>query len=166
MLTTCTDCADDDDDAALFAKIKSGKYDVGDPVWDRISSGAKSLVSRMLCVDAAQRLKSADCLQDQWLRSYEAACGNMHHGAATGGSSLQWRCAHVPQVRSVRQTVSVTRLLSARSVRRQGLPQGEADASGLLYGQGSQTHTNGGSHGSGTGEPGSSSAEDLSLIHI
>lgn len=158
-------CADDDDDAALFAKIKSGKYDVGDPVWNRISSDAKSLVSRMLCVDAAQRLKSEECLQDQWLRSYEAAFENMHGGASAGGSSLPWRAAGVLQVRSERQTVSVTRLLSARSVRRQGLPQGEGDASGwLLHGRGSQVHTNGGSNGSGNVEPGSSSAEDVAYV--
>jgi hypothetical protein len=36
--------ADDDVDAVLFRKIKSGKYDADDPVWDGISGSAKDLV--------------------------------------------------------------------------------------------------------------------------
>lgn len=157
--------ADDDDDAVLFAKIKSGQCDVEDPIWDTISNGAKSLVSRMLCVDAAQRLKSAECLQDQWLRSNEAAFENQHRGTSAGASSLQWRVPALPHVRSERQTVSVTRLLSARDVQRHGLPQGEGDV-GLIYAPGAemQRGSRGASNGSGAGEPGSSSAEDVAYV--
>lgn len=36
--------ADDDIDAVLFRKIKSGKYDADDPIWDGISASAKDLV--------------------------------------------------------------------------------------------------------------------------
>ena len=36
--------ADDDVDAVLFRKIKSGKYDADDPIWDSISPSAKDLV--------------------------------------------------------------------------------------------------------------------------
>lgn len=44
--------ADDDIDAVLFRKIKSGKYDADDPVWDSISAAAKDLiVSALLQTD-------------------------------------------------------------------------------------------------------------------
>ncbi len=36
--------ADDDVDAVLFRKIKSGKYDADDPVWDGVSAAAKDLI--------------------------------------------------------------------------------------------------------------------------
>lgn len=159
-------CADDDDDAVLFSKIKAGKCDVEDPVWETISAGAKSLVSRMLCVNAAERLTSAGCLQDEWLRSHEAAFTNLHGGNLADGSTAhaQWRASAVPQLRSERQTVSVTRLLSARSVRRQGLPQGEGDGGWLQAASGDMHAQQGGSHGFGTGEPGSSSAEEVAYV--
>jgi serine/threonine protein kinase len=160
-------CADDDDDALLFAKIKSGKYDMGDPVWNSISDGAKSLVSRMLCVDAAQRLKSSECLQDEWLRSHEAAFKNAQCGTPAGRSSAQGRASQWPRMRSERQNVSVTRLLCARSVRRQGLPPGEGEV-GVGNVPRGEPHTHQGtSYGSGSGaagEPGSSSAEDVAYI--
>jgi serine/threonine protein kinase len=161
--TTCSNCADDDDDAVLFAKIKSGKYDVEDPVWDRISTGAKLLVSRMLCVDAAQRLKSAECLQDEWLRSYEAGFENLKRSASRIGAPTRWCVPESPQQRSERQAVSVTRLLSARSVRRQGLPQGEGHV-GWLCAPGEFHQKLGVSNGCGTGEPGSSSADDVAFV--
>lgn len=51
MSNTCADqsspagyAADDDVDAMLFRKIKSGKYDADDPIWDGISASAKDLV--------------------------------------------------------------------------------------------------------------------------
>ena len=39
--------ADDDVDAVLFRKIKSGKYDADDPIWEGISGPAKDLVVRV-----------------------------------------------------------------------------------------------------------------------
>lgn len=58
---------DDQNDAALFAKIKTGKYDDDDPIWDNVSEGAKDLVARMLTVDAEARLSAQECLQHPWL---------------------------------------------------------------------------------------------------
>ena len=37
-------CADDENDAVLFEKIKSGAYDADDPIWDHVSEPAKDLV--------------------------------------------------------------------------------------------------------------------------
>ena len=45
FLLHCVDVdADDDVDAVLFRKIKSGKYDADDPVWDGVSTAAKDLI--------------------------------------------------------------------------------------------------------------------------
>lgn len=40
----------------LFQKIKSGKYDDDDPIWDNISNEAKDLVAKLLTIDAKKRL--------------------------------------------------------------------------------------------------------------
>ena len=37
---TCAQHADDDVDAVLFEKIRSGEYDADDPIWDSISDQA------------------------------------------------------------------------------------------------------------------------------
>lgn len=42
--------ADDDNDAVLFEKIKSGNYDADDPIWENISDEAKDVVAKLLTV--------------------------------------------------------------------------------------------------------------------
>jgi serine/threonine protein kinase len=121
--------ADDDDDAALFAKIKSGKYDVGDPIWDSISTGAKRLVSRMLCLDARARATAPACLCDPWL---QAAGASFAAASQVTQRSSDSHGLQPPRRRSLseRQSKSVTRLLSARSVRRQGPAGSSGDGAG------------------------------------
>jgi hypothetical protein len=51
--------ADDDNDAVLFEKIKSGNYDADDPIWENISDEAKDVVAKLLTVRPGQ---CADCL--------------------------------------------------------------------------------------------------------
>lgn len=41
---------DDDNDAVLFEKIKSGNYDADDPIWENISDEAKDVVAKLLTV--------------------------------------------------------------------------------------------------------------------
>lgn len=41
-------CADDENDAVLFEKIKLGEYDADDPIWDHVSDSAKDLVVSQL----------------------------------------------------------------------------------------------------------------------
>ncbi len=60
--------ADDDNDAVLFEKIKSGEYDADDPVWDHVSDDAKDLVARLLVVDASRRLTAGQALKHPWLQ--------------------------------------------------------------------------------------------------
>ena len=45
-------CADDDNDAVLFEKIKSGAYDADDPIWESVSDDAKDIVAKLLTVRA------------------------------------------------------------------------------------------------------------------
>eukprot|EP00891_Asterochloris_glomerata_P001841 jgi/Astpho2/1841/fgenesh1_pm.00038_%23_10_t len=59
---------DDENDAVLFEKIKSGNYDADDPIWDHVSNSAKDLVARLLIVDASQRLSAKQALQHPWLK--------------------------------------------------------------------------------------------------
>jgi hypothetical protein len=48
----CCLVADDDNDAVLFEKIKSGNYDADDPIWENISIEAKDVVAKLLTVSA------------------------------------------------------------------------------------------------------------------
>ena len=36
-------CVDDDVDAVLFEKIRSGEYDADDPIWDSISEQVRAV---------------------------------------------------------------------------------------------------------------------------
>lgn len=63
---------DDENDAVLFEKIKSGNYDADDPIWDHVSNSAKDLVARLLIVDASQRLSAKQALQHPWLKGHAA----------------------------------------------------------------------------------------------
>lgn len=60
-------CADDDNDAVLFEKIKSGNYDADDPIWDNVSPEAKDIVAKLLTVDADHRLSAEQALRHPWV---------------------------------------------------------------------------------------------------
>lgn len=51
----CDCAADDDNDAVLFEKIKSGNYDADDPIWENISDEAKDVVAKLLTVRVSQQ---------------------------------------------------------------------------------------------------------------
>jgi calcium/calmodulin-dependent protein kinase I len=46
----------DDDNFALFEKIKKCQYDFPSPSWDNISNEAKDIIKNLLVVDPAKRL--------------------------------------------------------------------------------------------------------------
>lgn len=52
---------DDDNDAVLFEKIKSGDYDADDPIWENISNEAKDVVAKLLTVS---RMATAAGVED------------------------------------------------------------------------------------------------------
>jgi serine/threonine protein kinase len=91
----------------LFDKIKSGRYDDGDPVWEHISDGAKTLIAKMLDIDVRRRPSAADCLKDTWLTQQVAVMAAMPEG--------QIPVAAQSAATSQRQLKSVSRLLSNRS---------------------------------------------------
>jgi hypothetical protein len=120
-------------DAALFEKIKSGKYDDDDPVWDTISEGAKDLISRMLTVDVDKRLRATECLAHPWLQEQATALER----AAAGGGDGAADAAKAPSEAKLRalatrsrQLGSVSRMLSVRSMQRCAV-QNEAGKSPL-----------------------------------
>ncbi|KAK9820338.1 hypothetical protein WJX72_009178 [[Myrmecia] bisecta] len=73
---------DDENDAVLFEKIKSGEYDADDPIWDNVSDSAKDLVARLLVVDASQRLSAAQALAHPWMKAQHTASANLAASAA------------------------------------------------------------------------------------
>jgi serine/threonine protein kinase len=84
--------SDDDNDAVLFEKIKSGNYDDDDPIWETVSPEAKDIVGRLLTVDAAKRLSAQEALQHPWVTGHVFE-GDGGKGARwLGGSSLGGRC--------------------------------------------------------------------------
>ncbi|KAK9916463.1 hypothetical protein WJX75_002871 [Coccomyxa subellipsoidea] len=60
---------DDDNDVALYQKIRRGEHDMGDPVWDTISPLARDLVEKLLVVDPASRLSAQQALLHPWLQT-------------------------------------------------------------------------------------------------
>ncbi|KAK9840122.1 hypothetical protein WJX74_003832 [Apatococcus lobatus] len=72
---------DDDNDAILFEKIKSGEYDADDPVWDHVSDDAKDLVARLLVVDASQRLTAGQALAHPWLQGLSRGASGSLQGS-------------------------------------------------------------------------------------
>ena len=105
--------AEDANDAVLFEKIKSGKYDDGDPVWESISSGAKDLISKMLDVDASVRPSAGECLQHPWLQQQIRAFAVQRPTDAAAAAAAT--SARAP---TARQIASVSRLLSSRVMNR------------------------------------------------
>lgn len=100
-------------DAALFEKIKSGKYDDGDPVWDTISTGAKALVAQMLVVHAENRISAEQCLQNDWLVQQSGIVENLEDGAVLP-KAPQAAC-----VRTERQIRAVSQMRTTRSMQQQ-----------------------------------------------
>ena len=74
---------DDDNDHELFQKIKSGKYDDDDPIWDNISDEAKDLSFSLLSVDVSKRPTAHEALKHPWL-----AGKRTFGGAGRAGDSL------------------------------------------------------------------------------
>ncbi|GLI71611.1 hypothetical protein VaNZ11_016876 [Volvox africanus] len=56
-----------DSEPQLFDMIRKGKYSFGDPVWNRVSEGAKDLIRKLLVVDPTKRLTATEALQHQFI---------------------------------------------------------------------------------------------------
>ena len=58
----------DENNAALFAQIKTASFDFPSPFWDTVSDAAKDLVRKLLVVDVETRLSAAGVLAHPWVR--------------------------------------------------------------------------------------------------
>lgn len=54
-------------DEEILRKVKLGKFSFAHESWRNISNEAKSLIRRMLVMNAQQRLTAAECLCDPWV---------------------------------------------------------------------------------------------------
>jgi len=79
----------DENNAELFAQIKSGNFDYPSPYWDDVSAGARSLIDGLLVVDPAARLSAAEVLQHPWV--VNKASESVLSGAAEGIKKIQVR---------------------------------------------------------------------------
>lgn len=65
----------DENNAALFRQIKSGRYDYPSPFWDDVSPEAKALIDSMLVLDPARRATAADVLAHPWVAEAQDSHG-------------------------------------------------------------------------------------------
>ena len=57
----------DTDQRKLFRKIRKGEYEFHEEYWTNVSSDAKDLIRKLLCVDTTQRLTAREALQCDWI---------------------------------------------------------------------------------------------------
>ena len=57
----------DDNNAALFAAIKAGRYDFPSPYWDNVSEDAKNTVRSLLVVNPRERATARALLANPWV---------------------------------------------------------------------------------------------------
>lgn len=58
------------DDAEILASVKKGKYNLSSPLWQKVSSNAKMLISSLLQYDPRNRLTARQALEHEWIQSY------------------------------------------------------------------------------------------------
>jgi calcium/calmodulin-dependent protein kinase I len=63
----------DESEPRLFAKIRGGKYDFNDKVWNEVSFDAKDLISKLLQVDPARRYTVEQVENHAWMRAGEGS---------------------------------------------------------------------------------------------
>jgi len=59
----------DDSTAILFNMIKKGQYDFNPSYWSEVSDDAKDLITKLLCVDPAERLSASQVKEHPWMQS-------------------------------------------------------------------------------------------------
>eukprot|EP01029_Cantina_marsupialis_P007159 TRINITY_DN1791_c0_g1_i1.p1 TRINITY_DN1791_c0_g1~~TRINITY_DN1791_c0_g1_i1.p1 ORF type:complete len:324 (+),score=99.40 TRINITY_DN1791_c0_g1_i1:115-1086(+) len=57
----------DDNNAALFEKIKKAEFVFLEPYWDGVSADAKDLINKLLVVDPTERLTADKVLEHKWI---------------------------------------------------------------------------------------------------
>jgi len=62
----------DNDQGSVDVLIKSGKYHKEENQWARLSENAKDFISKLLCVDAKDRLSATEALRHPWIENRKA----------------------------------------------------------------------------------------------
>lgn len=57
----------DDDNFALYEKIKTAEYDFDAEVWESVSSGAKEIIKSLLLIDPTKRMRPDELLKHPWI---------------------------------------------------------------------------------------------------
>ena len=64
----------------IMERIKQGLYSFSDPIWQTISSDAKSFIRHTLAVDETRRFSAEEALQHRWIQSArDTVSKNFHH---------------------------------------------------------------------------------------
>ena len=74
----------DADQKQLYKKICKGAYAFHDKYWSGVSAEAKDLISRMLTVNALDRITAEQALQHPWLQKSDAQLEQSALGGALG----------------------------------------------------------------------------------
>lgn len=130
----------DDDQRALFEKIKGAKYDFDDEVWAHVSSDAKDLVSRILVADPGRRFKADDILRHPWITADASAISDV----ALAGTVAQLKRFNARRrlkkaMQGVRSTVRMKMLMVAKTMKAE--QEREAAAAGGAAGGAGATAT-------------------------
>ena len=83
----------DDNQKALFRKIKKGDFEFHEEYWGSVSEEAKDLIRGMLRVNAEERLTVDQVLTHKWVRYYVFIVEEM---SCCGGLSLKFGCVLPP----------------------------------------------------------------------
>ena len=81
----CSGSGSGDPHRAILARSVRGKYSTEGAEWAGVSEGAKDLVARMLVVDDAQRITTAEALEHPWLAAAAAPASASSKAAAPAG---------------------------------------------------------------------------------
>jgi len=88
----------DESEPKLFRKIRGGKYNMQDPVWDLMSDESKDLIAKLLEVDPEKRLNISQVLEHPWMQEEEKTVPHKDLGTISRmRSSMKMRSMPSPE---------------------------------------------------------------------
>jgi serine/threonine protein kinase len=66
----------EEDNFALFEKIKNVEYDFNDPIWKSVSKDAKDIIKRLLVADPSKRMTCEELLAHDWIKKSSEQASN------------------------------------------------------------------------------------------